>query len=112
SETLWLRRLARGLVRRDAEADDVAQETWLAASRAGWTPAQGVPPRGWLALVARRVRGKRQRAETRRRDHEASAAEPERLRDAHRAGERRPSASGDTQARLAADEISARLELA
>jgi RNA polymerase sigma factor (sigma-70 family) len=112
AEAAWLRRLARGLVRSDAEADDVAQETWLAALRGGWAPAQGAPPRGWLARVARRVRGRRQRSELRRRDHEALAAEPVRIGGARVTEQRGPADPSDPHTRLGLDEVSARLELA
>ena len=45
----WLRRLARHLVDNPSDAEDVAQEAWLAAAHAG-----GQPSRGWMRVVARR----------------------------------------------------------
>jgi RNA polymerase sigma-70 factor (ECF subfamily) len=61
----WVRRLARTLVRDEALADDLAQETWLVALR--HPPEDGRPPRPWLSevmrnLVRMRVRGERRRA--------------------------------------------------
>lgn len=46
----WIRRLARRLVQGEARADDLVQETWLAALRAA---PRGGPLRPWLARVAR-----------------------------------------------------------
>jgi RNA polymerase sigma-70 factor (ECF subfamily) len=77
AETLFthekgLRRLARGLVRGEADVDDVLQETWLAALK-----QQGVAvrhERAWLAGVLRNVVRTRQRAEARRRVRETRAA--------------------------------------
>jgi RNA polymerase sigma-70 factor (ECF subfamily) len=46
----WLRDLARALVR-GADADDLVQETWLAALRA--PPDRTRPPRPWLGQVLR-----------------------------------------------------------
>src|SRR5262245_7883303 len=70
----WLRRLARA-VAGDA-ADDVVQDTWLAALRR--PPARDRPLRPWLAQVLRnafrtRERGDRHRAE---RETRADSAEP------------------------------------
>jgi RNA polymerase sigma factor (sigma-70 family) len=61
----WVRRLAWSLVRDDALADDLAQETWLVALR--HPPTDGRPPRPWLGQVMRnlvrmRARGERRRA--------------------------------------------------
>jgi RNA polymerase sigma factor (sigma-70 family) len=50
AEHRWLHRLARSLVG-DADADDLLQETWLAALR--HPPAAGLPARPWLATVVR-----------------------------------------------------------
>jgi len=49
----FLRRLARGLTGSDG-ADDLAQETWVAALRFGATP-EGPGLRAWLARVARNL---------------------------------------------------------
>ncbi len=61
----WVRRLAWSLVRDDALADDLAQETWLVALR--HPPTDGLPARPWLSQVMRnlvrmRARGERRRA--------------------------------------------------
>jgi RNA polymerase sigma-70 factor (ECF subfamily) len=69
----WLRRLARGLVLDDAEADDVLQETWLAALEAG----DVTHPRAWLAGTLRRVVQLRGRTEGRRRVRERQGARDE-----------------------------------
>jgi len=47
----FVRELSRSLVRGDAESDDLAQETWLAALR--HPPERGPGLRGWLARVMR-----------------------------------------------------------
>jgi DNA-directed RNA polymerase specialized sigma24 family protein len=49
----WLAALARRLVRDGASADDLVQETWLAALR--HPPAAGRSVRAWLTTVARRL---------------------------------------------------------
>ncbi|MEM6569559.1 MAG: RNA polymerase sigma factor, partial [Planctomycetota bacterium] len=68
----FLRRLARGLTRDEAAADDLAQETWLQTLRR--PPAEGDPGRGWLATVARNVARNQGRSERRRQDREARVA--------------------------------------
>ncbi len=60
----WVRRLAWTLVRDDALADDLAQETWLVALR--HPPTDGLPPRPWLSQVMRNVVRMRARGERRR----------------------------------------------
>ena len=45
----WLRRLARSLVGDGAAADDLVQETWVAALRR--PPAEDRPVRPWLRRV-------------------------------------------------------------
>ena len=87
----WVRELSRHLVRDPSSADDVAQDTWLAALRA-W-PGES-PSRRWLARIARNVAHSRRRRETRRDDHEADAA--------------REAARDD---RSAPDELVARMEM-
>jgi RNA polymerase sigma factor (sigma-70 family) len=71
-ESAWLRRLARHMVANPSDADDVAQETWLAAGREGSRPT-----RSWMRVVARRIATKRRRAEQRRSDREWMAGEDE-----------------------------------
>ncbi len=68
----WLRRLARSLVLDDGEADDVVQETWLAAVRQ--RDAEQRHPRAWLAGTLRNVVLMRRRGEGRRRAHESELA--------------------------------------
>jgi RNA polymerase sigma factor (sigma-70 family) len=65
AHSAWVRRLAWTLVRDDALADDLAQETWLVALR--HPPTDGLPARPWLSQVMRnlvrmRARGERRRA--------------------------------------------------
>src|SRR2546423_3622220 len=67
----WLTKLARQLVRDGDGADDVAQETWLAALRSPPDPAR--PPRPWLAHVLRNFVRQRARSEGRRHRHEEAA---------------------------------------
>jgi RNA polymerase sigma-70 factor (ECF subfamily) len=71
----WVRDLARGLVRSAAEADDVAQDVWLAASRP--PPRSTSSVRAWLAAVTRNVVLTRRRSEARRQEREAAAARSE-----------------------------------
>src|SRR5262245_54456180 len=62
AETEWLRALAAHLVRDPGAADDVAQDTAVAAIR---HPPEG-ERRPWLARVARNFARQRHRSETRR----------------------------------------------
>ncbi len=71
AERIWLRRLAISLTHDEAAADDLAQETLLAAVRK--SPAVVRRPRAWLGTVARRLWWNRQRGEARRRHHEDGA---------------------------------------
>ena len=74
----FVRRLARRLIRDEARAEDLVQDTWVAA-------LEGVPRRGasagsgraWLATVARRLWTKRRRGDLRRARRESAAARPE-----------------------------------
>ncbi len=70
----WLDRLARRLVADPAEADEVVQETWVAALR---DPSRAHSVRGWLAQIARNVVRQRGRAEGARRERERSVARGE-----------------------------------
>ena len=72
ADAAWLRRLASALVG-ESEADDVVQESWIAAWRK--QPAGERPLRPWLAKVARDVVGMRRRGERRRLAREAQLAE-------------------------------------
>jgi RNA polymerase sigma factor (sigma-70 family) len=71
ASTRWVRRLAGHLVRDDA-ADDLAQETWVAAVGAP-RPAEVALPT-WLAGILRNLRRMRARSEGRRSAHEQAAA--------------------------------------
>jgi len=71
----WVRELARGILRDPDSADDVVQETWLAALRRA--PEDSSRLASWLARVARNFAGKRIRGEARRAEHERLAPERE-----------------------------------
>ncbi len=60
----WVGQLARRLVSSPAQAEDVVQETWVAALER--PPAHGDNPRGWLGQVARNVARQLARGEKRR----------------------------------------------
>ncbi len=64
----WVRWLAWSLVRDDALADDLAQETWLVALK--HPPEAGLPVRPWLAQVVRNLVRMKARGERRRRQRE------------------------------------------
>jgi len=64
----WVQALARSLVRDASTADDLAQETWMAALTG--TRATNESPRGWLGRVLRNRLVQRGRSETTRSDHE------------------------------------------
>jgi len=73
----WLKRLAAALVVDAASADDLAQQTLLAALER--PPADLTQPRAWLAAVARNLARRFGTSEARRAARERSAAAPERL---------------------------------
>ncbi|MHC4820833.1 MAG: sigma-70 family RNA polymerase sigma factor, partial [Planctomycetota bacterium] len=72
----WVRGLAGSLVRDPAAADDLAQETLVAAWKR--PPSADRPVRPWLAGVVRNLARQWWRGEGRRQRREASAAENER----------------------------------
>jgi RNA polymerase sigma-70 factor (ECF subfamily) len=72
----WVRELARGLVRSAADADDVAQDVWLAASKE--PPRSSTSMRAWLTRITRNVALSRTRSELRRRERETYVARSER----------------------------------
>ena len=74
AEARWLQQLARRLVGDPVEADDVVQETWVAALV---DTGRVAGRRAWLAEVARNVVRQRRRSEASRRRREASLARPE-----------------------------------
>src|SRR5262249_58694164 len=63
----WLRRLALSLVGPAGGADDLVQDTWLAALRR--PPARPGPLRPWLAEVLRNLVRMRRRASAVRAEH-------------------------------------------
>lgn len=67
----FLRALARSLLLDEGHAEDVVQETWLAALR---RPPPETGARGWLAAVTRNLALKRLRTETRARHRETASA--------------------------------------
>ncbi|HEX6886164.1 MAG TPA: RNA polymerase sigma factor, partial [Planctomycetota bacterium] len=67
----WLRGLARSLVHEPAAAEDLVQDTWLAALR----QPPGREPRAWLARVARNLAHNARRGAGRRTTREALAHE-------------------------------------
>jgi RNA polymerase sigma-70 factor (ECF subfamily) len=96
-ESGWLRTLAGHLVADASRADDLVQDTWLAALRR--PPDATTPTRPWLARVLRNRATNARRAEERRTRHEGSVEER---------GEPRTPASAAEQAeaqRLLAEEI-------
>src|SRR5689334_17874263 len=64
----WVRRLAARLVADPGSADELAQETLVAAWR--HPPAHGTPPRPWLARVLRNFARQKSRAQAARDAHE------------------------------------------
>ncbi|HKD99618.1 MAG TPA: RNA polymerase sigma factor, partial [Planctomycetota bacterium] len=71
----WVRSLARQLVRDEADADDLAQETLLAALRK--PPKKERELRPWLVRVARNLGFRKLRDASARRGREERAARPE-----------------------------------
>ena len=71
----WVQELAYRLVRDPAQADDIVQETWVAALAERSQPLRST--RAWLALVVQRLVWQRYRGEGRRRAREEGAARPE-----------------------------------
>ncbi|MBI1851614.1 MAG: sigma-70 family RNA polymerase sigma factor [Planctomycetes bacterium] len=72
AHSAWVRRLAARLVADPATADDLVQETWLAAMRR--PPRDDRPVRPWLARVIRNVARQFRRGERRRANRETAAA--------------------------------------
>jgi len=70
----FVRAIAKGLLRDEHAAEDVTQETLLAAME---RPPQGKNVRGWLGAVARNLARMTRRGERRRHDRELRAARPE-----------------------------------
>ena len=70
----FLRALTRGLLLDDQQADDVIQQTVLAAMSRERAPRN---PRAWLATVAKNFARMTARSESRRTQRERDAARPE-----------------------------------
>jgi len=68
----WVRSLAAALVGDAASAEDLVQDTWLAALHR--PPPPDVPPRPWLARIVRNLARNRWRGEERRKRREIDAA--------------------------------------
>lgn len=73
AEREWVRRLALAVSMHPGEAEDLEQETWLAALT-GRRPRG--PLRAWLASVLRSSEKQRRRGALRRKDHEARIEAP------------------------------------
>lgn len=70
AEMGWVRKLARALVKDDALADDIAQDTWLVAAEQ--QPDADRPLRPWLARVVTNLVRTRRRSEVRRDERQAA----------------------------------------
>ena len=73
----FVRGIALALLGDEHAADDVVQETWLAALRR--PPGHAGNLRGWLGTVVRRLVSRRRREEARRSQRERVTARPEAL---------------------------------
>lgn len=71
----WLRSLARRLVGDAAAAEDLVQETWIAALKSPPDPDR--PAKPWLAGVVRRLASMRARGEGRRARRQTAVAKPD-----------------------------------
>ncbi|MFT4647037.1 MAG: RNA polymerase sigma-70 factor (ECF subfamily) [Glaciecola sp.] len=71
----WLRSLARRLVGDAATAEDLVQETWIAALKSPPDPTR--PAKPWLAGVVRRLASMRARGEGRRARRQTEVARPD-----------------------------------
>src|SRR5262245_13744230 len=80
AERKWVRRLARSLVADENAADDLEQETWLAAVEN--PPRHAGSVRGWLATVLHRGAGRGRRDAFRRDRREAAARSEAHMSDA------------------------------
>jgi RNA polymerase sigma factor (sigma-70 family) len=74
AQSNWLRRLARGLVRDENAAEDLVQDTWVAALRA--KPAD---LRAWMSVVSRNFARRSRRDAGLRSAHEPQGARSERV---------------------------------
>src|SRR5262245_7778646 len=98
----FVRGLVRALVSDPHHADDVTQDTWLAALEN--PPRDASALRSWLARVARRLAARFRRDERRRRRREEASARPEALPSTAEAVERETLRRRVVDAVLALDE--------
>jgi RNA polymerase sigma factor (sigma-70 family) len=82
----WIRELARALVRDPDRAEDVAQQTLVAAWKHAPLDERGL--RGWLTQVVRNFARVEARSRKRRERHESGAARPEAQPSTHEVVER------------------------
>jgi len=73
----FVRGLARHLLRDVHAAEDLVQQTWMAALQG--LPAEAASGRGWLARVVRRLAGRRARSERRLQRRQRAAARSEQV---------------------------------
>jgi len=86
SHSAWLAALARALVAREDEVDDVVQQTYVRALEQPPRHADNV--KGWLGTVARNVVGMRRRSDSARVAREAAVPLPTPVETPHEAVER------------------------
>ncbi len=86
SHGAWLAALARALVAREDEVDDVVQQTYVRALEQ--PPRHAANVKGWLGTVARNVVGMRRRSESARVAREAAVPRPAPVETPHEAVER------------------------
>ena len=76
----WLQGLARNLVADEATAEDLVQETWVAAIKK--PPRDTDRPRSWMRSVVRRLAARNHRQRFRRSARERAVSIPEATGDA------------------------------
>lgn len=106
ADLTWLSKLARALVRDSEGADDLVQETVIAALRAPEIPGKG--RKAWLATIARRLAIQDFRKDSSRRARERRVARPEALPDTSELVERAEMAEAVARAARSLDEPYAR----
>src|SRR6187402_2362550 len=74
SERQWVQRLARSLVADPNQADDVAQESWLAALRN--PPRHDANLKSWLSRLVRNTAAGLRRGDARRTERERASSQP------------------------------------
>src|SRR4051812_41268840 len=98
----FVRALARSLLGDEHLADDVAQETWIAAIERSPSRIENV--RAWLATVARNFAARVRRGEERRVRREREVARPEAV-DANDLTDSNDGASSETTLRSVTDAV-------